>query len=516
MSAYNSSFSSPQVEQALSAALLHEKSSYNITQDKKKNYASLTEAIAAVSDEKYKVNGLVLTFYTGTEWVSKRYNGADASGFATEDNWVNNTSDSQIFIFDYKNAQEPQVKALSDAINKNKIIVIKNNDNYFVCGRSSIQYGEIFLGWTAYINKNMSIYNDDDETSQSKYIVYPQAYYLKIDEKTYEQTIIKQRYGFSSTRSSILSYEKGLNVGGNISASSYESYVVYVKEWSSKKIIFENIATLYSEGKNSSFNKVVLSPSGELYEFTLTVNNKNNITISAKKIETSGSASEHTLDLSPLFDEEGSPVATVTDEFLAEVQKAVDLKYSNVTGGLFGTMIIPSTIGNEDGVWNIVFTVNVVIQSDGKNKVQSQVFQIIIESKNVLFLMKDYYIELEGSGTKALTDDGQYAEFVKPSDLADKADKVKVESGGSGTVNKQLNPNTLYEFGECTSLTITLAEEIPNIYNEYMFEFTSGTTPTTLSLPETIGWMGSEAPTIEANKTYQCSIVNNIAVIGGK
>ena len=88
MGGYNSSFSSPQVEQALSAALLQEKSSYNITQDKKQNYASLTEAITAVSDEKYKVNGLVLTFYTGTEWVSKRYNGADASGFATEDNWV--------------------------------------------------------------------------------------------------------------------------------------------------------------------------------------------------------------------------------------------------------------------------------------------------------------------------------------------------------------------------------------------------------------------------------------------
>ena len=88
MGGYNSSFSSPQFEQAIAAALLQEKSSYNITQDKKKNYASLTEAIAAVSDEKYKVNGLVLTFYTGTEWVSKRYNGADASGFATEDNWV--------------------------------------------------------------------------------------------------------------------------------------------------------------------------------------------------------------------------------------------------------------------------------------------------------------------------------------------------------------------------------------------------------------------------------------------
>jgi hypothetical protein len=46
-----------------------------------------------------------------------------------------------------------------------------------------------------------------------------------------------------------------------------------------------------------------------------------------------------------------------------------------------------------------------------------------------------------------------------------------------------------------------------------MFEFTSGTTPTTLNLPESVKWMGDN--TIEASKTYQVSIVNNIAVLGG-
>lgn len=116
-------------------------------------------------------------------------------------------------------------------------------------------------------------------------------------------------------------------------------------------------------------------------------------------------------------------------------------------------------------------------------------------------------LETSGSGTKALTDNGQYAEFASP---------TKVVSGGSGTVTKRLSPNTYYEFGECTKLTITLAAEISGILNEYMFEFVSGSTATTLSLPASVSWMGGKAPTIEANKTYQCSIVNNIAVIGGK
>ena len=46
-----------------------------------------------------------------------------------------------------------------------------------------------------------------------------------------------------------------------------------------------------------------------------------------------------------------------------------------------------------------------------------------------------------------------------------------------------------------------------------MFEFVSGTTATTLTLPDTIKWL--EIPSIETNKRYQCSIVNNIGILVG-
>ena len=85
---YNSTLPTTKIEGALLASLKTKKIEYNITQDKSSNYASLTEAIAAVDDDDYKVKGIILTFYTGTDWVSKRYNGEDASGFATETNWV--------------------------------------------------------------------------------------------------------------------------------------------------------------------------------------------------------------------------------------------------------------------------------------------------------------------------------------------------------------------------------------------------------------------------------------------
>ena len=80
---------------------------------------------------------------------------------------------------------------------------------------------------------------------------------------------------------------------------------------------------------------------------------------------------------------------------------------------------------------------------------------------------------------------------------------------------KEIQPDVYYIFGEKETLTITLASTDSNYYHKYMFEFNSGATPTTLNVPETIKWENGTISTIEANKTYQVSIVNNLAVIKG-
>lgn len=83
---------------------------------------------------------------------------------------------------------------------------------------------------------------------------------------------------------------------------------------------------------------------------------------------------------------------------------------------------------------------------------------------------------------------------------------------GTGDTTFALTPNVFHKWGTVTSLTLTLAAPADTtIYNEYMFEFVSGSTATTLSLPSTVKWVSE--PNIEADKTYQCSIVNNIGVI---
>lgn len=96
--------------------------------------------------------------------------------------------------------------------------------------------------------------------------------------------------------------------------------------------------------------------------------------------------------------------------------------------------------------------------------------------------------------------------------LLGKANKISVVQTSASTI--EINPNTFYKFGEVASLNITLASITDNtIYNEYMFEFVSGTTATTLTLPSSIKWL--ETPTIDANKIYQCSIVDNIGILVG-
>lgn len=89
---------------------------------------------------------------------------------------------------------------------------------------------------------------------------------------------------------------------------------------------------------------------------------------------------------------------------------------------------------------------------------------------------------------------------------------VEIVENTSNT--QEIQPNKFYKFGEVSTLNITLAAITDtSVLNEYMFEFASGSTATTLTLPNTVKWL--ETPTIEVNKIYQCSIVNNIGVLLG-
>lgn len=95
------------------------------------------------------------------------------------------------------------------------------------------------------------------------------------------------------------------------------------------------------------------------------------------------------------------------------------------------------------------------------------------------------------------------------------APAIKVVNHGTSDTTFTLPPNEFHIWGEVGSLTLSFATPTDsNHYNEYMFEFESGSTETSLILNNSsILWQ--ETPEIEANKKYQVSIVNNIGLIVG-
>lgn len=94
-------------------------------------------------------------------------------------------------------------------------------------------------------------------------------------------------------------------------------------------------------------------------------------------------------------------------------------------------------------------------------------------------------------------------------------DTTIVEISSSGDVAQEIAPNTYYKFtsSDISTLSITLGLETTGIVNEYMFEFIASDS-TTLNLPDSIKWIGGVSPSIVSGKTYQVSIVNNLAVYG--
>lgn len=96
----------------------------------------------------------------------------------------------------------------------------------------------------------------------------------------------------------------------------------------------------------------------------------------------------------------------------------------------------------------------------------------------------------------------------------ERLDSYAVVNHGTKDTTFVLTPNTFHVWGEVSSLEISLGKEVSGIINEFLFQFESGSVATTLILPDSIKWV-NETPMVEANKTYQCSIINNIGVICG-
>lgn len=84
---------------------------------------------------------------------------------------------------------------------------------------------------------------------------------------------------------------------------------------------------------------------------------------------------------------------------------------------------------------------------------------------------------------------------------------------GTNDTTFTLTPNTFHVWDEVTSLTLNFGNETSGVANEYLFQFTSGSTATSLTLPNSIKWVSGSAPTIGANMIYQVSVLRGLASV---
>ena len=120
-----------------------------------------------------------------------------------------------------------------------------------------------------------------------------------------------------------------------------------------------------------------------------------------------------------------------------------------------------------------------------------------------------------GDGTKFLSDDGTYKTVSGGSgggggSSSGNGAYIEINHGTNDTTFT-LTPNTFHLWDEVASLTLTFGSETSGVANEYLFQFTSGSTATTLSLPSDLKWANDTPPTIAQNMIYQISILKGLA-----
>lgn len=88
-----------------------------------------------------------------------------------------------------------------------------------------------------------------------------------------------------------------------------------------------------------------------------------------------------------------------------------------------------------------------------------------------------------------------------------------VVNHGTNDTTFTLTPNTFHIWEEVAALDLSLGDETSGIANEFLFQFTSGATPTTLTLPDSIKWANDIAPAISENMIYQVSVLNGFGCV---
>ena len=101
--------------------------------------------------------------------------------------------------------------------------------------------------------------------------------------------------------------------------------------------------------------------------------------------------------------------------------------------------------------------------------------------------------------------------------LDGKQDKIPIFTETAGLSSYSINPNMLTKLGTLASnvtLSLNTASEEAGVVNIYDIIFTTPADAPSITWPEGISWEGGSAPSIAGGKTYEVSIMDNLAILG--
>ena len=108
-------------------------------------------------------------------------------------------------------------------------------------------------------------------------------------------------------------------------------------------------------------------------------------------------------------------------------------------------------------------------------------------------------------------------EKIDSSVLAGKQDKTTIVTETEGLASYAISPNVLTKLGTLASsvtLSLDTSKEEAGVSNVYDIIFATPTAAPSITWPEGITWIGGSAPAIAGGKTYEVSIMDNLATYG--
>lgn len=174
--------------------------------------------------------------------------------------------------------------------------------------------------------------------------------------------------------------------------------------------------------------------------------------------------------------------------------------------------------GRKSGTWKKINIPNLVSELDSTEKETIKTELGLINTVEEAPKDSNYYARKNGTWVNtslnalaANTDAAGLSTFME---TIGAAENCQVVNHGTSDTTLTLSPNKYHIWGEVSSLNLTLPSTAITSLKVYAFQFTSGSTATTLNIEGLIGWMIEDFE-IEANKVYQCTIMNGYGAIGG-